>query len=111
LIGLDKDSLGLEANNYCCFDCFLGLLVGLEESGDGNTAKLLAALEDGNLEDEEVTNELASKLLHQFAGRFGGSTCTNKRCALVFRTAIWLCTEHPPARRSSDVRKKEGMRG
>lgn len=51
------------------------LLIRLEESNGRNATELLTALEEGNLEDEEIADQLTSELLHQGASGRGRSTC------------------------------------
>ncbi len=59
-----------------------GLVVGLQQSGCGHTVELLAALEEGDLEDEEVPGQNATELLDESTGSSGRSTCA-KRLAVV----------------------------
>ena len=54
----------------------MNLLVGLEKGGDGNATELLAALEESDLEDEEITDRLTTELLDKLAS--GSSRTTFK---------------------------------
>lgn len=58
------------------------LLVNVEQGHDGDVVQLLAALEEGDLNDEEVANQLAPELLDEVAGGGGGTTCSGGGNAL-----------------------------
>lgn len=47
--------------------------VGLEEGGGGHPVELVAALEEGDLEDEEVADQRATELLDKGARSGSGS--------------------------------------
>lgn len=53
----------------------MSLLIGLEKGGDGNTTELLAALEESDLEDEEIADRLTTELLDKLASGSGRTTC------------------------------------
>jgi hypothetical protein len=50
-------------------------LVCLEKSDRLHTAKLRAAIQDGDLKDEEVSDQIASQLLDERASSSSGTAC------------------------------------
>lgn len=49
-------------------------VVRLEKGHGRQAAKLIAALEEGNLENEEIAHKVASELFHERASSLGRST-------------------------------------
>lgn len=61
-------------------------LLVLEECDGRHTAKLGAAVEEGDLENEEISHQLASELLDEGPGSSRGTTCECEVSALM----LWI---------------------
>ena len=84
-------SIGLCGRGRCrAARCELraGSLDGLEERDGPDAAKLGAAVQAGDLEDEEISDQVASQLLDESAGGSGGTTWKREIGALVKRNSV-----------------------
>ena len=76
-------SAGSNASRMCCnavdrcnaIQYRKSLIVGLEKSDGLSSVELIASLEEGDLEHEEVADEVTSELLHERASGLGRTTC------------------------------------
>lgn len=59
------------------------IAIGLEQRDGWDAIKLLASLEEGDLQDKEISKDLASQLLDQGAGSSSRSTCKSNVCQLM----------------------------
>lgn len=66
------------------------LLVRLEESDRRHTAKLGAAVENWNLEDEEISHQFASQLLDEGSGSSSGTTCDSEVSVMHPRSMVMV---------------------
>lgn len=74
-------------------------LVRLEQSNGRDAAKLGTAVQDGNLEDEEISDQVASQLLDQRSGSSSGATYQGDVSILCINApilAIVLAMERGP---------------